>query len=1276
MPAVAPTSAEIALRRLLAERVAIIDGAMGTTIRAYNITEAQARGDRFKDAPKDLKNNGDIYSLTRPTEIGDIHRRFLEAGADIIETNTFSATSIGQSEFFIEDPREKGGRKDPAFYQSIIENKFLQELAHDINFQSAQQCRAWADRIANSSGRRRYVAGAIGPLTVSLSNSPDADDAGFRVVTFDQVKADYRRQARALIAGGVDLLLVETIFDSLNAKAALVAIEEIFAEDNIRLPLMISAAVGRGGETMISAQTVGAFWNAVRTHQPLAVGLNCSIGPDLMRPFLEELGAKSDTFISAYPNAGLPNPLTDTGFDLKPADMARFMGEFADSGLLNIAGGCCGNTPEHIAAIAESLKPKPARQVSVLKPELALSGSLPFTPVPGSFLMIGERTNVAGSPKFAKLVKAGNYEEAVSVARQQVDNGANVIDVCMDDGLIDGVAAMTRFLHLIASEPEIATVPVMVDSSKWEVIEAGLKCLQGKGIVNSISLKEGEAKFLEQARTILRYGAAVVVMAFDENGQAASYAEKIRICERAYRLLVDAAGFPPEDIIFDPNILTVGTGIEEHNNYAVDFIEATRWIKANLPHAKVSGGVSNVSFSFRGNNPVREAMHAAFLYHAIKAGLDMGIVNPSMLEVYEEVDKELLVLVEDVLLNRRPDATERLVEHGEKLKASGAAKDQKADIAELEAWRRGTVEERLSHALVKGIDAWIDGDTEEARQKYGKPLTIIEGPLMDGMRVVGDLFGSGKMFLPQVVKSARVMKKAVAYLQPFMEAEKAALVAAGGTAKAQGRIVMATVKGDVHDIGKNIVGVVLACNNYEVVDLGVMVSCEKILAAAREKGADIIGLSGLITPSLDEMVHNAKEMERQGCKIPLLVGGATTSAAHNAVKIAPHYSEPVIHVLDASRVIGVVTKLLNPESKPAYLAEVKALQERQRAEFADRRSARKLLTLAEARSRAQPTDWATVDIPKPEFLGTKVFSSSSSPLASRLELSEIAEFIDWGPFFSTWELHGRFPDILKDPVVGEEATKLYTEAQALLKRIIAEKRYAAKAVIGFWPANSVGDSVEVYADESRSKVLKTFHFLRQQNEKPAGQFNHCLADFIAPKDSGRIDYLGGFAVTAGHGVEEFAAEFRAKHDDFNAIMAQALGDRLAEALAELMHKKERDFSRYGKTENLEMKDIIREKYRGIRPAPGYPACPDHTEKPPLFALLDATKHTGITLTESNAMTPASSVSGMYFNHPDSKYFAVGKIAKDQVEDYTLRKEQWQEVSERWLAPYLDYEPKA
>jgi 5-methyltetrahydrofolate--homocysteine methyltransferase len=776
----------------------------------------------------------------------------------------------------------------------------------------------------------------------------------------------------------------------------------------------------------------------------------------------------------------------------------------------------------------------------------------------------------------------------------------------------------------------------------------------------------------------------VVVMAFDDNGQAASYAEKIRICERAYRLLVDAVGFPPEDIIFDPNILTVGTGIEEHNNYAVDFIEATRWIKQHLPHAKVSGGVSNVSFSFRGNNPVREAMHAAFLYHAIKAGMDMGIVNPGMLEVYEEVDKELLGLVEDVILNRRPDATERLVEFGEKLKAAGAVKDQKADLAVLEAWRHGTVEERLSHALVKGIDAWIEQDTEEARQKYGKPLAIIEGPLMDGMRVVGDLFGAGKMFLPQVVKSARVMKKAVAYLQPFMEKEKADLIAAGGSAKAQGRIVMATVKGDVHDIGKNIVGVVLACNNYEVIDLGVMVSCEKILATAKEKGADVIGLSGLITPSLDEMVHNAKEMERQGFKVPLLIGGATTSAAHNAVKIAPHYSEPVIHVLDASRVIGVVTQLLNPENKPAFVAETKAKQERQRAEFADRQGARKLLPLAEARSRRQPTDWATVDIPKPEFLGLRAFNtdrqatltgrSAATPglVTEHLTLEDIAAYIDWGPFFSSWELHGRYPDILSDAVVGAEATRLFNDAQAMLKKIIAEKRFTARGVIGIWPANSVGDSVEVYTDESRTKVLKTFHFLRQQNEKPADQCNHALADYIAPKASGRRDYLGGFAVTTGHGVEQFAHTFTAKHDDYGAIMAKALGDRLAEAFAELMHKKERDYCGYGKTENLEMKDIIREKYRGIRPAPGYPACPDHTEKPPLFDLLHATELTGITLTESNAMHPPSSVSGHYFNHPESKYFAVGRLAKDQVEDYAKRKGQSVGETEKWLGPYLDY----
>ncbi|MES1172039.1 MAG: homocysteine S-methyltransferase family protein, partial [Bacteroidota bacterium] len=885
------------LQDLLRRRIAIIDGATGTTIRTYGMTEADIRGTRFADSKKDLLNNGDLFSLTQPKMIGDIHRRFLEAGADIIETNTFGATSITQSEFFVDDPREHGGRKDPAFYQRVIEDPFLDHLAWEINEQSARQCREWADRVANADSRQRFVAGAIGPLTVSLSNSPDADDAGFRVVTFDQVKAAYAQQARALIAGGSDLLLVETIFDSLNAKAALVAIREVFDEIGKELPVMISAAVGRGGETMISAQTIEAFWNAVKHVNPIAVGLNCSLGPDLMQPFLSDLSDKASAAISCYPNAGLPNPLSPTGFDLEPADMARHLEGFAQRGLINIAGGCCGNTPEHIAAIARALAGRPprplahpsrvgaatvsSRAAAVVAPvevvsaspvaarPLRLSGSQPFTQQPGVYIMIGERTNVAGSPKFAKLIKEGKYEEAVSVARQQVENGANVIDICMDEGMIDGVAAMTRFLSLLGSEPEVAKVPFMVDSSKWEVIEAGIKCLQGKGIVNSISLKEGEDKFRQNARTVLKFGAAVVVMAFDEKGQAATYEEKIRICARAYRILVDEVGFPPEDIIFDPNILTVATGMEEHNNYAVDFIEATRWIKENLPHAKVSGGVSNISFSFRGNNRVREAMHAAFLFHAIQAGMDMGIVNAGMLEVYEEIDPELKVLVEDVLLNRRADATERLVDFGERLKVEGAGAAGAAAEKKEEEWRKGTVEERLSHALVKGIDAYIDADTEEARAKLGRPLSVIEGPLMDGMSVVGDLFGAGKMFLPQVVKSARVMKKAVAYLTPFMEAEKAAMAAAGQKVKTQGKIVLATVKGDVHDIGKNIVGVVLACNNYEVFDMGVMVPCEKILERAKQEKADLIGLSGLITPSLDEMMHVAREMERQGFKLPL-----------------------------------------------------------------------------------------------------------------------------------------------------------------------------------------------------------------------------------------------------------------------------------------------------------------------------------------------------------------------------------------------------------------------
>ncbi len=1264
------------LKEILARRIAIIDGAMGTTIRTYGMKEADIRGERFRDATKDLLNNGDLFSLTQPAMICDIHRRFLDAGADIIETNTFGATSISQSEFFVDDPREHGGRKDPAFYQRIIEDPFLRGLAWEINEQSARQCREWADRVADATGRQRFVAGAIGPLTVSLSNSPDAEDPGFRVVTFDQVKAAYAEQVRALIAGGSDLLLVETIFDSLNAKAALVAIQEVFTQDGVRLPIMISAAVGRGGETMISAQTVDAFWTAVAHVDPLSVGLNCSLGPDLMYPFLETLASKSTAAISCYPNAGLPNPLSPTGFDLEPPDMARHLAHFAKDGLINIAGGCCGNTPEHIAAIAKALDHEPGRvvparpivgddvrrrTVNVPRP-LQLSGSQPFTQQPGVFMMIGERTNVAGSPKFAKLIKDGKYEEAVSVARQQVENGANVIDICMDEGMIDGVVAMSRYLQLLASEPEVAKVPFMVDSSKWEVIEAGLKCLQGKGIVNSISLKEGEEAFRARARTIRHYGAAVVVMAFDEQGQAASYEEKIRICERAYRILVDDIGFPPEDIIFDPNILTVATGMEEHNNYAVDFIEATRWIKANLPHAKVSGGVSNISFSFRGNNTVREAMHSAFLYHAITAGLDMGIVNAGMLEVYEEIAPELKTLVEDVLLNRRPDATERLVDFGEALKAAstGAAAAEK----KTEEWRLGTVEARLSHALVKGIDAYIDGDTEEARVKLGSPLAVIEGPLMDGMGVVGDLFGAGKMFLPQVVKSARVMKKAVAWLTPFMEAEKAALAAAGQAVKRQGKIVLATVKGDVHDIGKNIVGVVLACNNYEVIDMGVMVPCEKILERARTENADLIGLSGLITPSLDEMAHVAREMERLGFNLPLLIGGATTSRAHTAIKIAPQYASPVVHVLDASRAVPVTTSLLSKDGKAAFVAQHQAEYSTIRRNHASARQP--LVDLAIARARRTPIEWRSEDVPQPEFTGFRVLED--------FPLGELRDYIDWTPFFHTWELKGVYPRILDDEKYGVQARQLFAEANALLDRIVEERLLRARAVYGFFPANTVGDDVDIYTGADRGTPLTRFHFLRQQMERGDEQPCRSLSDFIAPRETGLSDHLGAFAVTTGHGLHELCERFRAQHDDYNAIMAEAIADRLAEAFAEYLHRRARSEWGYGRDEGFTPADLIQEKYRGIRPAAGYPACPDHTEKGTLWRLLDVEARTGITLTESFAMWPGSSVSGLYFAHPESRYFTLGKIGRDQVADYSRRKGLSITEVERWLGPNLNYDP--
>ncbi len=1338
------------LQRLLRQRIVIIDGAMGTTLRTYGLGEEEIRGERFKDAKKDLKNNGDLYSLTQPGVIGDIHRRFLEAGADIIETNTFSATSIGQSEFFVDDPRERGGRKDPAFYQGVIENKFLNGLAWEINEQSARQCREWADRIANQTGRPRFVAGAIGPLTVSLSNSPDADDAGFRVCTFDQVKAAYAHQVRALIAGGSDLLLVETIFDSLNAKAALVAIQEVFEQDAKILPIMISAAVGRGGETMVSGQTVQAFWNAVKHVKPLSVGLNCSIGPDLMRPFIAELAEHSNTFISCYPNAGLPDPLSPTGYPLGPEDMGKFLGEFAQSGLINIAGGCCGNTPEHIAAIAKALEGRHPRELAqrattraIVAPgvppagepgvppsgrtadnskraedsspgpggrippstaggtpaatlPLRLSGSQPFTQQPGSFIMIGERTNVAGSPKFAKLIKENKYEEAVAIARQQVENGANVIDVCMDEGMIDGVAAMTRFLLLLGSEPEVAKVPFMVDSSKWDVIEAGLKCLQGKGIANSISLKEGEAKFKEQARKILRYGAAVVVMAFDEHGQADTLERKTTICGRCYDLLTREVGFPPEDIIFDPNVLTVGTGIEQHANYAADFITATRWIKQHLPHAKVSGGISNVSFSFRGNNAVREAMNSAFLYHAIRAGLDMGIVNAGMLEVYEEIKPELKELVEDVLLNRRQDATERLVTYGEKLKAAGASTTATERKAE-EEWRKGTVEERLSHSLVKGIDAFIDADIEEARRKYGKPLAVIEGPLMAGMGVVGDLFGAGKMFLPQVVKSARVMKKAVAYLTPFMEAEKAEMAARGEAVRTQGKIILATVKGDVHDIGKNIVGVVLACNNYAVIDLGVMVPCEKILEAAKKENADIIGLSGLITPSLDEMAHVAREMERTGSRLPLLIGGATTSKAHTAVKIALNYREPVVHVLDASRAVPVVSSLLSNVGKDAFVKQIREDYEKLRAHHSGQTA--KLLSLEAARANAPKLKFD--DLPKPEFIGVRVLSSDSaagddvrglstsgeqsdgdsSRRHLQVSLADLVPFIDWSPFFHTWELRGVYPKIFQHEKHGEEARKLFADAQELLGQIVGKKLLQLRAVYGLFPANAVGDDVEVYTNGSRKHVRTTFHFLRQQSEKGDGTPNWSLADFIAPKPATSNlqpatcnDHIGAFAVTSGHGLKEIVEGFKAKHDDYNAIMAEALADRLAEAFAEYLHRRVREEWGYGKTENLSPEDLLAEKYRGIRPAAGYPACPDHTEKAILWDLLDAEKHAGITLTGNFAMWPGSSVSGLYFAHPDSRYFAVGKLGRDQVLDYHVRKGMTLAEVERWLGPNLNYEP--
>ena len=1215
------------LKDRLGRRIIVLDGAMGTMIQKQNLSEADFRGERFAAHPCDLKGNNDLLVLTQPDLIGSLHREYLEAGADMIETNTFNSTAISMADYQME------------------------HLAYELNVAGATVARKAADAVMTQDpSRPRFVAGVMGPTNRTASMSPDVNNPAFRAVTFDQLRQAYVEQVRGLVEGGSDLLLVETIFDTLNAKAAFFAIDQYRQEQGLSIPVMVSVTITDQSGRTLSGQTIEAFWHSIADADPFSVGINCALGAKQMRPYIEELSKLAPVYISCHPNAGLPNAFG--GFDETPELMAADLREFAGNGWLNIVGGCCGSTPEHIAAIAETVRDLPPH--TVVEPDHAtrLSGLEPLTVRPElNFVNVGERTNVTGSPKFARLIREDQFEEALAVARQQVEGGAQLIDVNMDEALLDSENAMARFLNLVASEPDICRVPIMIDSSKWSVIEAGLQCVQGKGVVNSISLKEGEETFKEQARLVKRYGAAVVVMAFDETGQADTIDRKVEICTRAYKILTEGVAFPPQDIIFDPNILTVATGIEEHNDYAINFIEAVRQIKATLPHCKTSGGVSNISFSFRGNNVVREAMHAAFLYHAIKAGLDMAIVNAGQLGVYEEIPKDLLELVEDVLLNRRSDATERLVDFAETVKQEGKS------VVKADAWRAGTVEARLSHALIKGIVEFIDGDVEEARQKYDKPLRIIEGPLMDGMNVVGELFGAGKMFLPQVVKSARVMKKAVAYLLPFMEQEKEA---SGRTS--QGKVLLATVKGDVHDIGKNIVGVVLGCNNYEVIDLGVMVPCDKILTKAREEQVDMIGLSGLITPSLEEMAYNAKEMARQDFDVPLLIGGATTSKAHTAVKIAPGYPEPVVHVTDASLAVNVVRQLLSKDEKPGFVETVRQQQEQSREAYEGKKTLKKLLPLEEARKRRMPIDWHTSERATPNFLGTRVIDEQP--------LSDLVPVIDWSPFFHTWELKGRYPQIFEDPVVGSKAKELFDDARTLLKDVLDRRLFTAKAVYGLFPANSVDDDIEVYKDESRSDVLATFHTLRQQFEKPKGDANYALADFIAPKSTGLPDYLGGFAVTTGIGLDALCGRFEKDHDDYNAIMAKALADRLAEAFAEWLHREVRKAWGYGTEEHLSTEDLIRERYRGIRPAPGYPACPDHTEKQILFDLLAVETRTGIHLTETYAMVPAASVSGLYFAHPQAKYFAVGKIDHDQVKDYAARKRMDVSAVERWLSPNL------
>ena len=1222
------------LSALFKERILVLDGAMGTMIQEHKLEEADFRGRRFADHASDLKGNNDLLSITRPEIIADIHSGFLDAGADIIETNTFNSTSISQADYGLED------------------------LAHELNVEAAKLARAAADAAtAKTPGKPRFVAGALGPTNRTASISPDVNDPGFRNVTFDDLVGAYGESIHGLIEGGVDMLLVETIFDTLNGKAAIYAIKKYFDDHGTELPVMISGTITDASGRTLSGQTPEAFWNSTAHANPISVGFNCALGVKELRQHIQEIAGLAPVNVSVYPNAGLPNEFG--GYDDTPEFMAEHLGEFARSGFVNMVGGCCGTTPDHIRAIAaavDGVKPRPVPEDG-RRCRLAGLEPLNFGTVTG-FVNIGERVNVAGSAKFAKLIREGDFDQALDIARTQVANGAQVIDVNMDDAMLDGEAAMKKFLNLVAAEPDISRVPVMVDSSKFSIIETGLKCLQGKGVVNSISLKEGEDAFIAQAREVMRYGAAVVVMAFDEQGQADTCERMVAICQRSYKILTETVGFPPEDIIFDANIFPIATGIEEHNNFSRDFIHAVAEIKKTLPHALTSGGLSNMSFSFRGNNPMREAMHSVFLYHAIKSGLDMAIVNAGQLAVYGDLPDPLRERIEDAVFNRRPDYTERLLEIADQ--AEGRVREDTDDLG----WRQAPVAERLEHALVNGITDFIEEDTEEARQQADRPIEVIEGPLMDGMNVVGDLFGSGQMFLPQVVKSARVMKQAVAYLQPFLEAEKDAKA----KAKGKGKIVMATVKGDVHDIGKKIVGVVLQCNNYEVVDLGVMVPYVDILETARNENADLIGLSGLITPSLDEMCTVAAEMKREGMDLPLLIGGATTSKAHTAVKIAPNYDAPVIHVLDASRSVGVVSNLLSDTLRADFVAGVADDYQQVRQRYEAREKMGAPLTIAAAREAKAKIDWQGYEPPKPKFLGVKVFDD--------YDLAELVTRIDWTPFFRTWELKGTYPAILEDEKFGAAARDLFADAEAMLQRLIGEQWLKARGVIGFFPAARINhDDVEIHADDNRKEVAVTLRFLRQQMQKDEGRPNRCLADFIAPKDSGLADYIGGFAVTAGIGAEEKAARFEADHDDYNAILLKALADRLAEAFAERLHERvRREFWAYAEGENLDNEDLLKELYQGIRPAPGYPACPDHTAKLDLFGLLEAEKNAGIALTESFAMTPAASVSGYYFSHAEARYFGVGRIGKDQVEDYAKRRGISIEEAEKWLAPNLIYTP--